>query len=417
VKSDFHKGRILARWDPNQFSSSVDYNTNYSRVIDIAETDDFEIVVGWGQSVPWRECGVPYSSGANFSAGTRLVNTGDSARQSNGILELAVLNDLVSPSADASISINVFVSACDDFKLAGPKNSDLSNYHLWPEPNDILESQSSAPNVETGDTTMSDKPTASGELLTIGSKSVQDDPTYLVYYGDPPCSIRELCKRYVFTRFWYPTLAAQDTVRLNRLLNKNAPYHSGWDPDGVDVSVSGTSKLTVGPTAYHSWFTPAYAGVRGAYRKKYFFSAPTTRQTPVVTRDTFKNFANGVYAANSISLTEERAKIQRFLTARWAPPSGNASVATNLGINNTIEVEFPYYLPKRFSTARTISAQELDCNSHNVYTTDVNIDERGPTPEVFSTNYQQHDAVGEDFSLFFFTGVPIYWEYIVTENT
>lgn len=227
----------------------------------------------------------------------------------------------------------------------------------------------------------------------------------------------ELCKRYVFTRFWYPTLAGQDTVRLNRLLNKNAPYHSGWDPDGVDVSESGTSKLTVGPTAYHSWFTPAYAGVRGAYRKKYFFSAPTTRQTPIIARDTFKNFGNGIYAANAISLTEDRAKIQRFLTARWAPTSGNASVSTNLGINNTMEVEFPYYLPKRFSTARTISAQDLDCNSHNFHTTDANIDERGPTPEQFSTNYQQHDAVGEDFSLFFFTGVPIYWEYILTENT
>lgn len=425
VKSDFHKGRILARWDPNQFSSAVDYNTNYSRVIDIAETDDFEIVVGWGQSVPWRECGTPYSTGSNFSSGVRLINSVGPAAQANGVLELAVLNDLVSPSADASISINVFVSACDDFKLAGPKNSDLSNYHLWPDPFDVLASQSSAPNVETGDMTMSDKPTASGELVTIGSKSVQDDPTYLVYYGDPPCSIRELCKRYVSTRFWYARLGLNNTVRLNRLTNKNAPYHTGWDPNGVDASTRALepegppARLTVGHTAYHSWFTPAYAGVRGAYRKKYFFSAPTTRQTPVIARDTFKNSGNGSISASVISLADTAVQIQKFLSTRWAPNSGNASVATNLGINNTLEVELPYYMPKRFSTARTISAQQLDSNSHVVYTAEAS-GQDDPTIQhlkTLATNYQQHDAVGEDFTLFFFTGVPIYYEYALTESS
>merc|ERR1712058_69280 len=136
-----------------------------------------------------------------------------------------------------------------------------------------------------------------------------DDPTYSVYYGDPPCSIRELCKRYVNTRFWYARLGLNNTVRVNRLTNKNAPYHTGWDPNGVDASTRALepegppASLTVGHTAYHSWFTPAYAGVRGAYRKKYFFSAPTTRQTPVIARDTFKNSGNGSISWNSLGST------------------------------------------------------------------------------------------------------------------
>ena len=410
VKSDFHKGRILARWDPNAFSSSVSYNTNYSRVIDIAETDDFEIVIGWGQSEPWKECGTPYASGSNFSEVARLLKD---PTQANGILELVVLNDLVSPGPDAPITVNVFVSACDDFKFAAPTNSVFANFHLFPPP---LESQSGVPNTETGDLTQSDKPTSSGELQPIGSKSQQDDATYLVYYGDPACSIRELCKRYAFTRLWYPGDAAADTVRINTLRNKNQPYYTGYDSQGIDTAVDTITKLTVGPTAYSSWFTPSYAGWRGSMRKKFFFSAPTTRQSPLVIRDGYNATGNGTSNFSSLSLTENRLVVQKYLSSRFAATSGAGSTATNLGVNNTIEVDLPYYYPQRFSAARTIQAQDLDCNSHIVKTTAVTIDTLGPEPAQFSTVYQQYDAVGEDFSLFFFTGVPIYYQYSMNET-
>lgn len=413
VKSDFHKGRILARWDPNSLTSDVQYNTNYSRVVDIAETDDFEIVVGWGQSQPWKSCGLPYDTGSNFSESQRLLANAD---QGNGVLELAVLNDLVSPSIDAPISINVFVSACDDFKLAGPKNINFNSYHLFPLP-EALEAQSGKPNVETGDLTMSDKPTSSGEVMEIASKSDPEDATYLVYYGDPPCSIRELCKRYAYTRFWYPTTASVNAIRINGLRNKAMPYFTGYDPQGIDLAQDGVTPLTVGPTAYSSWFTPSYAGVRGAFRKKYYFSAPQTRQTPLVIRDDDRSTGNGTFFNSEILLSSGRAVIQKYLSSRWAVNSGNGTAATNLGINNTVEVELPYYRPQRFSAARTIQAQDLDCNSHQVRTTDVNAPDFFDNPVQYSTAYQQHDAVGEDFSLFFFTGVPIYYEYTMDETS
>lgn len=425
VKSDFHKGRILARWDPNQFTSSVNYNVNYSRVIDIAETDDFEIVVGWGQNTPWKQCGVPYDTGSNFSSFSRLPAN---YIEANGVLELTVLNDLVCPSVDAPIFINVFVSACDDFKLAEPKNYDLADYHLFPEPlvaqssvseelaeaDEILESQSSSPNVETGDITASDKPTSSGEIMTIAKKSEEEDATYLVFYGDPPCSIRELCKRYIFTRFWFPTEASPDSVRVNELRNKDMPYYTGYDPQGIDLAVDGVTPLTVGPTTFTSWFTPAYAGYRGAMRKKYFFTADDTTQTPLVTRDEFYTTGNGTFFNSEALLGAGRAVIQKFLSAKWALSSGNGTAATNLSINNSIEVELPFYRPNRFAPARTIEAQILPSNSHLVRTTDTNVTGATPVP---ATVYQQHDAVGEDFSLFFFTGVPIYYQYVVTETS
>jgi len=412
VKSDFHKGRILVRWDPNRFTSSVDYNTNYSRIIDIAETDDFEIVVGWGQSVPWLNCGKPYSVGSNFSDSVRLLNN---QGQENGILELVILNDLVCPSVDAPISVNVFVSACDDFKFAAPGNKNLSEFHLWPEP---LPSQSGMPNTETGNTTMSDKPTAPSEITTIAKKSDQEDATYLVYYGDPPCSIRELCKRYVFTRYWFPTKASVDTVRINGLRNKNLPYHTGYDPNGIDLAQDGTTPLTVGPTAFHSWFLPAYAGYRGGMRKKFYFSTSNSiAYSPMVSRDGFHVTDNGTFFSSEVPAGAGRPVVQKYLSSRWNSLSGNGSVATNLGINDTIEVEFPYYRPDRFSASRAISAQLLQSNSHNVRTIDTTYAGQGSNIITDFTIYQQHDAVAEDFSLFFFTGVPIYYEYTINETS
>jgi hypothetical protein len=365
VKSDFHKGRILTRWDPNQFTTAINYNTNYSRVIDIAETDDFEIVVGWGQAVPWLQCGEPFTTGSNFGT----VRLSGDINEGNGVLELLVLNHLVCPSIDSPISINVFVSACDDFKLAGPTNEKLNSFHLFPDPigdaerqTEILESQSGSPNTETGEITESDKPTGPNELMTIASKSNQEDSTYLVYYGDPPCSIRELCKRYAFTRFWYPTNANEEAIRVNILRNKNMPYYPGYDPGGIDRGVSGETFMTVGPTSFSSWFTPSYAGVRGSYRKKYCFSAPTTRQTPLVSRTDYKGVNNGVYTTNEVNIQAGNTVVQKTLSSRFANNSQNGSAATNLGINNTIEVELPYYRPKWFSAARPITAQVLDCN-------------------------------------------------------
>jgi len=408
VKSDFHKGRILARWDPNQLGSEVSYNTNYSRVIDIAETDDFEIVVGWGQSEPWKDCGIPYDTGSNFGSASRLLKQ---ETQGNGVLELTVLNELVSPSIDAPISVNVFVSACDDIKFAAPSNAKLGSFHYF-KPPQALVSQSGT-HTETGDTTLSDKPTASGELVSIASKSDPDDQTYLVYFGDPPTSIRELCKRYCYTRTWVPPKAGSNAAQVNILSSKAMPYYTGYDPLGVDPPSAGEN-LTVGPSAYSSWFTPMYAGQRGSFRKKFMFSG-TSNQSPLVSRSGFELSA-GQFTTGTQLLSQGNLLIQKWYSSVLNNLSGGGTASTNLDINNTIEVELPFYWDRRFSAARTIKAPELQCNNHRVSTTSINVDGPG-SEDNFDVVYQQHDAVGEDWSLFFFTGVPIMWKYNLDMNS
>lgn len=424
VKSGFHKGRLLVRWDPNNFTTAVNYNTNYSRVIDIAEEEDFEVVVGWGRAKPWLNCSEPYLASGNFSSVGRLSEDPNAC---NGVLEIAVLNDLVSPSTDSNISINVFVSACEDIKFAGPTNHKLVNYHLFPQPvalksqasepdDEILQSQSSPPlETDMEEAAEGDKPTGATTIAPIVGESQPSDQTYLVYYGDPPTSIRELCKRYCYTRGWQMPAADADSMKINYMRNKVAPYFTGYDSNGIDRNAANTASLTTGSTAFSTWFTPCYAGVRGAYRKKFIFENADDA-APLVFREQWRGSGNGAITSTTLAASSADAVKTKYLSSRFGSTSGTGSATTNCGVNNTIEVEFPYYRPHRFSPARAVSAQAMDCNTYGLQVRSVHGGAGTASPKIVTPVIYQYDATGEDFSLFCFTGVPIYYRYPIDET-
>lgn len=309
----------------------------------------------------------------------------------------------------------------DQFGVAvSPNGSDETEGTdgLNPSTNDEdapLISQSGNPNTETGDTTQSDKPTSSGQLQSIGTQESQDDNTYLVYFGDPPTSIRELCKRYCFLRGWVPPKAGTDAIRRSSLRNKNLPYYTGYDPDGIDLDAA-SNPATLGPTPFISWFLPCYGGYRGGMRKKYMFTG-NWKQSPNLTRGDFKNTGNGTFFnAEQLQALSVAAR-QKFLSARLGNQFGNGAAMTNMGINDTIEVELPFYWDRRMASGRIKSAQRLQCASHNVITLAATSTTTGPADDTFGVFYQQSDAVAEDFSLFFFTGVPIYYKYALIETS
>lgn len=416
VKSDFHKGRLLVRFDPNSFASTVEYNTNYSRVVDIAEEDDFEIVVGWAQAHQWLDCG-DIKGSVNFSDTNRV---GVAGSEFNGALEVNVLNDLVCPSTDAPISINVFVSMCEDAKFAAPTTGNLTSLHVFKQVNPVLQSQSGMlDGTENPTNQVTDKPTGTASLHVIGEEGVEADETYKVWYGDPPTTIRELMKRYVYTRTWVPSSPAEGTFQISKLLNKDAPYYSGWDPDGIDKSTNNiTVPLTICNPTFATWWTPCYAGVRGSRRKKYMFSYTGRPTTPLVTRGIFGGANNGTFLNRILLLgSVGNDYIQKWITSNFSTTSGNGAANTNLGINNTIEVELPFYQEYRFLPARDIEAQGLPSNSHQVVTTAATPEAIGPASSEFSTAFQQWDAVGEDFNLLFFTGCPIMYNYNISADS
>lgn len=427
LKSGFHKGRILARYDPRQHSDTIDYNTNYSRVIDIADEEDFEIVVGWGQNNPFLA--VPSMDPNNEWYKSNLPRLGsDSIAAFNGVLEIDVLNKLVSPIDTGLVTINVFVSMCDDFKLAVPNDIRLNGYHLFPpptpegkselrgEPREIQQSKMVLDS-QSGESPMADmdnRPTGTTSVQEIGSCGEVADQTMNVFFGESITSIRELCKRYSVTRTWAVPPAENISISYATLSNKDIPYYSGYDPQGVDLDFNEIFPLTISQAHYINWFAPAYAGYRGAIRRKHMFSGSTTGSNPIVARQAFTTTV-GQWAVEVLGTTANNPYNTKWLSTRVGFGSRAGAASTNIGVNNTIETELPFYNEGRIGYTRLIQAPDLNCNSHKVSVGAFPPDQYKSSPG--PTAIQEWVAAGEDFSLYFFTGAPILYRYVINENT
>jgi hypothetical protein len=403
VKSAYHKGRMLVRYDPRSLGATLDYNTNYSRVIDIAEAEDFEITIGWGQHQPWLEC-EELGIFPNFSSTVRLNEF--LVRAANGVIELDVINELVSPSASSDISVNVYVSMCDDAKFAQPDGQKIKNLTYFRHPNEPspdpppLHSQSGI--VEQDGI---DEPLAATQLETIASESAPADQTMNVFFGENVTSIRELAKRYVLTRYWNVVFPEGAGINIAQLLNKVFPYQQGYDPKGIDGEQFGLyTHSAMNPISY---FHPCYAGYRGSMRHKYLYHSTGNMELPVVQREDYSPDTAGIWSITPLAATGNNSA---NLTRRFTNTSWQGAAGTGTMINNGIEVEFPFYNKGRIGYSRLIKAQDLDCPSTSSWFA-IGLDNAPKATTFEKIAFQQWTAAGEDFSLYFFTGVPIMYQY------
>jgi hypothetical protein len=353
-----------------------------------------------------------------YYGGTRL--TTDSNQLHNGVIEVNVVNSLVSPSVDSDIRINVFVSAGEDFKWGRPNPDKMRNLHYFPENNVVAASRASEFSPQSGEAgdlsgttgdSATDRPTQADPIESIGCEA-DDDQMMNVFFGEMPTSLREIFRRYVYQRTWIPSAAGSDEIVVSNLRVKSFPFHSGDDPEGLDLKADGNSytQVTTSPIAF---FAPCYAGWRGSLRHKWFFS--NGDQSPNISQYGF--IANNGFQNNTLSVTTD-AQAQRFLAEHSGKFSNGGTASTNLGINNTIETEMPYYNGTRLSSARILGADSQSSLSYQVVTTQYTAAATGPTPEVITRDsYQQWVAAGEDFTLFFWTGVPIMYNYARTSSS
>jgi len=375
--------------------------------VDISEEEDFEIIVGWGQKEPFLT--VPAMDSANdwFNSVLPRLST-DSTGQHNGVIEVNVVNELVVPKDLGTITINVFVSMCDDAKYAVPVQERLNLYHLWSQPEaNLLESQSGAESMDIGGGQSDDKPGGAMQTSSLTKPSQEADQTMNVFFGEMPISLRELCKRYSLVRSWeFPK--SNSGLDYSELVTKDLPYHTGYDPQGLDTSAIAGNQLTSGFTSPISYFLPAFAAYRGAMRHKYAIICINNGFTncSMVTRKDYQGQSNGVVTLDTYNIAVPRA------LALAGPMNSNAGIAfQNTQQNNVIQVELPFYNSGRFAHARIISAQDLNCNSHSVGLL-------GRYTDASRDNIvSDYVAAGEDFSLYFYTGAPILYKYQLTVNS
>ncbi|APG78556.1 hypothetical protein 2 [Wenzhou picorna-like virus 9] len=400
VKSKFHKGKILIEYDPLYFQSqNAGYNTNYTRIIDIADHDEFEFDVGWCQAEPFKDC-ITIAGTPPFSTTGGLTPNYGAA---NGMIRVKVLNNLVSPSADAPISFNVFCRMNDDAKFGAPSTVYAEHTSFFPLVSPALDSQSG----ELATAQPAVAPTGAQQEPSIGSIHTPDDNYMKVFFGENVTSLRELMKRYSAHRVLSTSAPDPNNYVDYQFEFKNQPFFRGYDLSGIS-DVSSGRKYNMVKNTYYTILAPCFAGYRGGFRKKFIFSGELrSPYNPVVSR--------GAGSANAFNIVRETRSLGSSVQAdadqmlKLLPSSISGAATVNLGVNNTVETELPFYEGLRFLPARIISNSSPFLHARTYLR--MGTSPGNNAPDVIPMTCTEYDACAEDMSFFFFTGVPPTYNY------
>jgi hypothetical protein len=399
IASAYHKGRLLVSYDPNAILAGVDeFNTAYTRILDLSEDNSFTIIVPWTQPAAFRRVIAPQDHPRQWEEGNLIVV--DRANN-NGVLRLTVLNDLVTPESvtNNDININVYTSMCDDFEVAAPSGHALSNLTYFEPQSGIFRPQS-------GEVEAKDQ-----EVAPIGDgKHDQDDNTFLVFFGERILSIRSLLKRYCLHSGHASKAVALKDLRTITINRNSFPNYKGHDPTGID-DIVGPAKYNFSNNTYLNYFTPAFVGRRGSIRYKHTYDSVLSH---VMGRLSVSRAPDvSTYSTVEFALSTELGSISENHRDLTFPSKGYAGVALSSNhVVGCLETDIPYYAPVRFSFART---KEVNTGLAVDYTNEAFISEEFPRAHDSVTALSRYVAAGEDFSLYLFIGVPVmYSETIPT---
>lgn len=435
--SQFHKGRLKIVYDPygTPPGGASEYNVAYTEIVDISETSDFCIDIGWGQSTPFRQhLPMVQVPGSTFSGYTGAVppsimalNSANTLAVGNGTISVYVVNELTSPNSIANndISVLVFVSACEDFEVAAPTDFYLSQIGFTGSSNLPLAPQAMEEEM-LEDTPVTD-PTS---IRHMGSKCPTDLLVNKIHMGETALSFRQLLHRYNLLEIMYPPTTEQFTV-LPRFVRTMFPANPGYTTatPGNSNIISDLSLGTAGNVGNYvysnmtlmHYLTRAYGGWRGSIRyttdvtynelsnETVTNQGPSAESTWCVSRvcsnivpfASSRNSDRVVNMGTSPLIPEDKALLLRGLVNS----AGKSGLSRwNTKVNPIQSYEIPYYSKFRFAPARRGTfwtgtdiyqdSFELTC-----------LTTTGSTPYYV----MQHVASGEDFTLFFYLSPPIFY--------
>lgn len=417
VSSAFHRGRLEIRYDPafNPADAATinDFNLNHIHVVDIAEEQDFTISIANAQ---------PYSLLKHLVPGPNSPTEGFSTTSyvgafnglCNGVISVKVLNELISSASTAAdISVNVFVSAGDDFEVFVPTD-EFQRYTFFP--------QSGTEQVPDSMNTV--EPSAPQQALTStmnGGLSYSADLNK-VFAGESIVSFRPMLKRYNFWRRERVSMEGlSDQVKILRRRSAYPFLRRGTTATAVDDSATGPYNYC--NTVMLHWITNCFAGYRGSIRYKYIFTESAEcaggggccdhigsrvyveRHDPPDTAGfpAYLQFENS-YLPNLVTPSEV-SRTAMLGGGDFVPSGARGSVfATDL-INPAVEFEVPYQTQFRFVPGKPSNYTTDDARFLNRYHLTY---EGHTTPE---QEVDIHTASGEDFQVYFWTGLPrVYYE-------
>lgn len=388
VSSAFHRGRLLVIYDPVAVNSSPEMNTTYASIIDIASDKEFEIAIANHNRTEWVPMNSAYFQAINSSP---LVK----ADAIYGAISIYVLNEMVVPNEDATIScdvdINVWISGGDDFQLAKP-GSNYVNY---------IREQSG----EVAD------PVSTTTQLVMEADNESYDSNRM-FMGETVKSLRPLLKRTVpYMTIGFPSGSTADYIVLNQ-----GPYNlrTGTNTAGIHTAKVGASTVSYNYTfnTPEMYISSAFLGKRGSMRYKIMEFVQTSTSTSTRVYDN----ASNIIITGLTNTTADSLQLNSLTqVAHQHGPSYMGMLVEQLfygveGIEvfkpsscSVHEIEVPYYSSKLYLPARQFSIVEY-YDSYPVLT--VAWFRNAGNCDGMYMSLLLMTSVGDDYNLGFFVGWP-----------
>lgn len=411
VASNFHKGRLRIVYDPRT-AGNDDFNTAFQQIVDIAEEKDVTITVGWGNQQTYSNRANPGTDAIPFrdNAGGGALNPSPYDVH-NGLLFVEVLNALTVPNSTINndVSVNVFVSMCEDFEVANPANSYIDDYSWFPAPAAAITAQSGIEMTmaDQDNTTEPSRPVSDNSVRKLAADISPTDRLADVCYGEKITSFRQLVKRYCFHTLY--SNVASGGARQAHVYTRTSgdfPYYRGYaGPSAIHFSPFGPPYNYARMTLMN-YITPAYVVRRGGIRYK---TQQLRRRGAADTLVTFHSVTRAPLASEynenserfffgNADTTEAASQVRKFV-------HGFAGTTIQPPANNPVlEYDLPYQNTDRFLPAKQVDqTTDVSNNTYHTYQAVTSLDS-GDNLKPFFFDYV---AGAEDFSLSFFTGCPI----------
>lgn len=391
VASAFHRGRFRIVYDPVA-TPSAEYNVQYNTVVDIADEKDITFSLGWAQARHFLPCST-IADGALYYSDLSAFGTANA--ECNGVFSVYVVNTLAVPSSlvNNDIKVNVFVSF-EDFEVADPRKIDVVTVSSALAP-DLFREQAgedmSEENAEAND------PGCGESTVTHQIGETSESPHSMeVYFGERIVSLRQLLRRYTLSYSTTFTPPATTASTYYAEVVPNFPYSLGYDAAGPHTT--GTIPFAFVQNILLNYLKPAFVGVKGSVRSKYFI-APTNLVSKLSV-DRISDGTRGTTVLELLPTTSPTTYAFENLVNRQSLLSGGAMTCPVM--QPFLEVEHPFQRDLRFANSRTAGSIEEtyspynDCHRLEVVT--------GTT--VSPMLIDRFVSVGEDFSFTWFQGAP-----------
>ncbi len=410
VCSNYHKGRLKVVYDPDSALPTTEYNTNYTTIIDIADTKDFTMTVGWGQPTTYRER-MDIDRNQVQQHGTTITGYSASLSEfSNGTISLYVVNELTVPNdtINNDIRINVFVSMGDDFEVAVPIGTDLQRVRftnatnlMEPQGYSYLDYEPQGQTEEIAET----KPVHDMSLDTMAKLTSVTDTTNHVHFGECIRSFRQLLKRYMIHEF-PPVAGLINDVVVHEYVRHAMPFEPGYTANSSSMTNTvGLVEYAYGYMTLPKYISSAFGGWRGGVRYVWDFTRVNNvqerdKQTITVSVNNDDELqANLASVLNDVTNNIGRAS-QLELFSRVAGMNGISHQTSP--VNPTINFEVPFYSERRFLPAKKrINFGTSDPNMPKFTVT--RYGERGDDADSITSFV----STAEDFTCFFYLGPPV----------